>query len=222
MYHVINSDDEELPEEEEDMYAPQREGDQQDLEDEDKEGSLTLKTWLQCLEDRFTHEVGSSFSVSNNDGDDEGNEDIDNDDDNDEMAKPWKVWLFPSPDFFVSHVDLLEDWQTWLRALCWGKIFLTHIQHPNQYHYSSPLGRPLLLLQLMMTGRYVVLQMLSLSMCKLMMQPFDSANSDDEEGEDQDEGKDMDPNARWENARYIPKVPGAWLISIHMQPPALR
>ena len=59
-----------------------------------------------------------------------------------------------------------------------------------------------------------------------MIQPFDSANSDDdmddEEGEDQDEGEDVDPNTRWENAHYVPKAPGARLISIRMQPPALR
>ena len=60
-YHVINSDDEELPEEEEDMYVPQHEGDQQDLEGEDEEGGQHDLEELDCdtLKTRFTHEVGS-------------------------------------------------------------------------------------------------------------------------------------------------------------------
>lgn len=32
----------------------------------------------------------------------------------------------------------------------------------------------------------------------------------------------MDPNANWEHARYVPAAPGARLISIRLQPPALR
>ncbi|KIJ91570.1 hypothetical protein K443DRAFT_14286 [Laccaria amethystina LaAM-08-1] len=56
-------------------------------------------------------------------------------------------------------------------------------------------------------------------------EPFDSANSDDDiddEDADQEQVENVDPNANWEHARYVPAAPGARLISIRVQPPALR
>lgn len=48
------------------MYAPQREGDQQDLEDEDEEGGQHDLEELNsdALKTRFTHEVGSCTSFT--------------------------------------------------------------------------------------------------------------------------------------------------------------